>query len=195
MFGFEGWYAIIRHGTPETALNALLRNPRSFFNFWSVVMRKTLLEHSPVEYSVFHERVLYAKGYVPYPVAVPLPSCPAAPPEQRELVKQHSYQHSYIDHFVRKYELRGLKVAVFLTPVPDCNSNLDVFKTSLRGIASNEPYGISRDLFADDQYASHALPQTVARITGDFVAAIKPSLPAVEQQAAVQKIYTGGGPR
>jgi len=182
--GFEGWYALIRHGTPKDAFRAFLRSPLSFFTFWSTVMLKThSLGEPAVRYSVLHKEVLDGRGYTPFQVSLPLASCPAAPPDQKELVKQHSY----IDYFVRKYELRGLKVAVFLTPVPDCNPNLAMFKNSLRGIASNEPYGIARGLFANDQWASHALPQAVPRITSDFVAAIKPLLLAVEPQVAIQK--------
>jgi hypothetical protein len=189
--GFEGWYSLIRHGNTENAFTLLLRDPISLFNFWSVAIYQTLpLARPGGAYSVLHDQVVDGKGYVPYPLLVPLASCPAAPLEQKELVKQHSY----VDYFVRKYELRGLKVAVFLTPVPDCNPNLRVFKNSLLGVASNEPYGISRDLFAADEYAAHALPRAVPRISEDLVAAIKPLLLAGEPLAAVEKIRTREGP-
>jgi hypothetical protein len=185
VIGFEAWYALVRHGTPMLALKVLSQNPTSLFNFWSIAMYQTLsLKSSRTKYSVLHEQMLNGKGYTPYPVPVGLTNCPAAPIGQKELAQRHTY----INHFTRKYEMQGLKVAVFLTPVPDCHPNLDIFKSSLRGVASNEPYAMPRDVFANDVQASHALPQAVPQISKDLVAAIKPMLVNPASQASIQKI-------
>ncbi|HXJ00248.1 MAG TPA: hypothetical protein VNH44_03435 [Micropepsaceae bacterium] len=62
---------------------------------------------------------------------------------------------TYIDHFRRRLEARGIAVAVYIAPVPDCDPLDRRAERAYAGIADNEPYQLAHRHFIDDQWHVH----------------------------------------
>lgn len=62
---------------------------------------------------------------------------------------------AYIEHFRQRMRARGLPVAFYVSPIPDCDPSDTAAQTAYRGIADNEIYQLPHRYFVDDGYYAH----------------------------------------
>jgi len=62
---------------------------------------------------------------------------------------------AYINEFRRRLTARGLKVAVYIAPTPDCDPSDTGTRTAYIGIADDNPYQLPPRYFLDDGYYAH----------------------------------------
>ena len=126
--------------------------PAFALNTWQLAL--TNFDPSGRRYIATVATLRAGEGYLPNPVSVPLTGCPKSdlglPLDVKFL---HRFEHDYRDF--------GGRFAIYLGPIPDCDSRYGRYKQEAAGVADNVLERMPHELFAGD--VVHLLPAGAER--------------------------------
>ena len=161
----DGWYAVVRQNSFKYAVGKFWQHPRMLFVLWSNTVQEEFSSgFGKGHFRKYWEELKARDGYYDYPRNRPLGSCAEIPAHDPDRLRQHSY----VNYFRKKYTDAGYEVAVFLTPVADCDPNLPMIKETLGSLAVNSPFTLPRSFVADDDQKNHPLPSGTVLVSNAF---------------------------
>jgi hypothetical protein len=126
--------------------------PAFALNSWELVL--TNFDLSGKRYSATVAALRSGDGYLPNPVDAPLTGCSKSDPGIPVDIKfVHQFEHDYADYAGR--------LAIYLSPVPDCDPSYSRYKQEAAGVADNTLERLPHELFSGD--AVHLAPSGAER--------------------------------
>ncbi len=159
---YEGAMMIYRHGSLEDISKLFASSPSSDLDFWSQVVQFSSIKSDLVVHkgAARVQEVRESRGHISYPMNNALSDGCVINSRVNGI-----FNHSYVDHFVRKYTALGIDVVTFIAPVPDCDRSLSYYQSALQHIADNRISSLPHQLIADDATYVHPLAAAVPGIS------------------------------
>jgi hypothetical protein len=182
---YEGAMMIYRHGSLEDIGKLFASSPSSDLDFWSEVAQFSSIKSDLMMHKVAGrvQEVQASQGHLSYP---PNPGLSDGCLLNTKI--DGNFDHSYVDHFVRKYGAMGIHVVTFIAPVPDCDRSLSYYQSALQHIADNRIGSLPHNLIADDPTYVHPLAAAVPGISHDVARTVEQRFPQLATGSATNLI-------
>ena len=160
-FLLEGEEELLRYGSWRDIVHAVSEYPLQFLVFPFQVLEPLGLKH--LKQAMRHEgaergsQTARAFGHWDYllPYEALVKDCQLRPEYTNVML------HNTVRMLRRRYEAKGMQVAIYLAPIPNCANALPVVTHSYVDVDAAPPALLPPTWFADDSFTAHVRPQYV----------------------------------
>jgi hypothetical protein len=165
---YEGETMLLRYGGLSKAIDFFRTHTQEITRFLTLAGRRILLlDWTGRRYRTLAIELDRSNGYIPPPArdAIDVTNCPMS---SSPVIPDREF----VQKIRGDLATRGIPVAVYLAPIPDCDKAFADISSRYTGVVDNVPYTLAHRLFLEDHQRQHLLStgaQQNSQIVGAFL--------------------------